>query len=102
MQAQLHGSAFGRRFGADSAPSFVARSLNRTEIAVTYLEQRTPAFELFDPQPVADASLVSMTRRRRTRAGLRQALRLTDSRDAPKNEEARIARVWRPDHAAGS
>jgi AraC-like DNA-binding protein len=60
MDRELHGLAFGRRFGVDAAPSFVAHTLSHAEIAVTFLDQRKPTFELSDPQPAADAYLVSM------------------------------------------
>src|SRR5215469_6997138 len=55
-----YGDAFGQRFGAEAAPSFVTRTLGKTEIAVTYLDQPNPTFEMSEPQPVSDAYLVSM------------------------------------------
>ncbi len=60
MSTISYGDEFGRRFGADAAPALVSRSLLRTEIAVTYLNQETPTFELSEPQPPQDAYLVSI------------------------------------------
>ncbi len=55
-----YGDAFGQRFGVEAAPSFVTRTLSKTEIAVTYLDLPNPTHEMSEPQPVADAYLVSM------------------------------------------
>lgn len=58
--AKSYGDAFARRFGADRAPVFVNRSIRKSEVAVTFLRQETPTFELSDPQPVEDAYLLRM------------------------------------------
>lgn len=55
-----YGDAFGQRFGAKTAPSFVSRTLSKTEIAVTYLDLPNPTYEMSEPQPLADAYLVSL------------------------------------------
>ena len=55
-----YGDAFGRRFGVDSAASFVSQTLAKTEVAVTFLNQPTPTFDYSEPQPAADAYLVSL------------------------------------------
>jgi AraC family transcriptional regulator len=60
MSSSSYGEAFGRRFGADTAPAFVASILRKSEVAVTYLRQEKPTFELSEPQPVEDAYLLSM------------------------------------------
>jgi len=57
---ESYGDAFGRRFGVEAAPSFVSRTLNKTEIAVTYLDLPNPTHEISAPQPVTDGYLVSM------------------------------------------
>lgn len=58
--AESYGDAFARRFGAQRAPVFINRSIRKSEVAVTYLRQEMPTFELSDPQPVEDACLLSM------------------------------------------
>jgi AraC family transcriptional regulator len=59
MSNDSYGDAFGRRFGAEAAPAFVTRSLRKSEVAVTYLRQDIPTFEMSEPQPFEDAFLVS-------------------------------------------
>jgi AraC-like DNA-binding protein len=56
---QSYGDAFARRFGAQRAPVLVNRSIRKSEVAVTYLRQEAPTFELSDRQPVEDSYLVS-------------------------------------------
>lgn len=60
--AGAYGEDFGRRFGATAgaAPALVSGVLKKTEIAVTFLQQETPTFELSEPQPYQDAILLSM------------------------------------------
>jgi AraC-like DNA-binding protein len=62
MGAGSYGQDFGRRFGArpEAAPALVSGVLKKTPIAVTYLQQETPTFELSEPQPREDAVLLSM------------------------------------------
>jgi AraC-like DNA-binding protein len=62
MGGGTYGHDFGRRFGADAeaAPALVSGVLKKSEIAVTYLRQETPTFELSEPQPREDALLLSM------------------------------------------
>lgn len=61
MSSQLsYGDGFGKRFGAKTAPAFVTQTLRKSEIAVTYLRQEQPTFELSEPQPIHDAYLVSL------------------------------------------
>lgn len=55
-----YGDAFGRRFGAQRAPVFVTRTLKKSDVAVTYLRQEQPTFELSERQPIEDAYLVSL------------------------------------------
>lgn len=62
MGSGAYGQDFGQRFGAgpDAAPALVSGVLKKTEIAVTFLQQEQPTFELSDPQPYQDALLLSM------------------------------------------
>jgi AraC-like DNA-binding protein len=55
-----YGQAFSRRFGAETVPVFVNRTLRQSEIAVTYLRQELPTYELSEQQPVEDSYLVSL------------------------------------------
>ncbi|MBS0471141.1 MAG: helix-turn-helix transcriptional regulator [Proteobacteria bacterium] len=55
-----YGDAFGRRFGAERAAAFVTTTLRKTDVAVTYLDQPEPTFQMSEPQPYQDAYLVSM------------------------------------------
>ncbi|HWA90243.1 MAG TPA: AraC family transcriptional regulator [Rhizomicrobium sp.] len=68
--AQSYGDAFARRFGARRAPVFVNRSIRKSEVAVTYLCQEQPTFELSDPQPVEDAYMASVVLRDNPRYAL--------------------------------
>lgn len=58
-----YGDAFARRFGAKAAPAFVTSTLRKSEVAVTYLNQPTPTYELSERQPIEDAYLVSFVLR---------------------------------------
>ncbi|MGH6911086.1 MAG: helix-turn-helix domain-containing protein [Phenylobacterium sp.] len=62
MGVTSYGQDFGRRFGAvaEAAPALVSGVLKKSEIAVTYLQQTAPTFELSEPQPREDALLLSM------------------------------------------
>ncbi|MEI9994057.1 MAG: AraC family transcriptional regulator [Rhizomicrobium sp.] len=57
---EFYGETFARRFGAPTAPAFVTRTLKKSAVAVTYLRQEQPTFELSDRPPVEDAFLVSL------------------------------------------
>jgi AraC family transcriptional regulator len=59
MKQHSYGDAFGKRFGAQAAPAFVTRTLRNSEVAVTYLRQEAPTYEMSEPQPIEDAYLVS-------------------------------------------
>ncbi|HVP85666.1 MAG TPA: AraC family transcriptional regulator [Rhizomicrobium sp.] len=54
-----YGDEFGKRFGAQRAPVFVTRTLKKSEVAVTYLCQEQPTFELSEQQPIEDAYMAS-------------------------------------------
>src|SRR5262245_10032552 len=60
MVSAAYGQAFGRRFGARSADALVSTVLQKTEVAVTFLRQETPTYELSEPMPREDATLLSM------------------------------------------
>jgi AraC family transcriptional regulator len=60
MSNGSYGQAFGRLFGVDTAPALVSGVLRKSEVAVTFLRQEAPTFELSEAQPVEDAYLLSM------------------------------------------
>ncbi len=65
-----YGEAFGRRFGAATAPVFVTTTLRKSDVAVTYLRQDEPTFELSDSQPIEDAYMASFVIRDNPRYAL--------------------------------
>jgi len=60
MASATYGQAFGRRFGATRIDALVSMVLQKTEVAVTFLRQQTPTYELSEPMPREDATLLSM------------------------------------------
>ena len=60
MGTSSFGETFARRFGAPTAPSVTATVLRKSDVTATYLCQETPTYEFSEPQPYAEAYLVSM------------------------------------------
>tara|TARA_R110000868_G_scaffold113649_6_gene304810 strand:+ start:2288 stop:3193 length:906 start_codon:yes stop_codon:yes gene_type:complete len=59
MPLTQYGNTFGKRFGAETAPAFVIRSLRQSEIGVTHMVQNQPTNELSERFPADDAHIIS-------------------------------------------
>ncbi len=55
-----YGQAFARRFGVETAPVFVTHTLQKSDVAVTFLRQDVPTFEKSEQHPLEDSYLVSL------------------------------------------
>jgi AraC-like DNA-binding protein len=58
--APTYGQTLGQKFGAEDAPAIVARSLRRTEVAVTEIRADRPLGRLSDPIPREDAYMICL------------------------------------------
>ena len=58
--AGVYGRSLGEKYGAEDAPSVVARSLHCAELAVTEVYVDQPLGRLSDPLPRVDAYMVSL------------------------------------------
>jgi hypothetical protein len=58
--AGVYGRSLGEKYGAEDAPSVVARSLHCAELAVTEIYVDQPLGRLSDPLPRVDAYMVSL------------------------------------------
>ncbi len=55
-----YGEDFGRVFGVQAAPAFVTTTLQKSEVAVTFVRQEVATFELTEKLPVQDVYLISL------------------------------------------
>jgi AraC family transcriptional regulator len=61
--APTYGQILGQKFGAEDAPAIVARSLRRTDVAVTEIRADRPLGRLSDPIPREDAYMICLVLR---------------------------------------